>query len=125
MTDELEQPAETTEEETVEIQTIDAVCGALDTLGLPWANTKFQEGGITPPFILLVAGERDGVFADNVNWPSDMNYTIYLVTENRDYALEKQVGDMLTGLEIAYSMGVGSFDDEDVVQAYFQFSAED
>ena len=105
--------------------TIDDVAQALDTLGLPWANTKFQEGGIEPPFIILAATDREGVFADDLNWPGEMSYTIYLITENRSYALEGQVMAMLTNLGIAYSMGVGSFDDEDIVQAYFTFTVED
>ena len=105
--------------------TIDDVCTALDALGIPWANTKFKEGGTEPPFIILAATEESEVFADDLNWQGEMGYTIYLVTEDREYALEKRVKAMLSDLEIAYSFGVGQFDDEDVIQAYFQFSVED
>ena len=105
--------------------TFDDVCAAIDALGMPWANTKFEEGGIEPPFILLVGGDEAGAYADDLNWPSEMNYTIYLVTDNRDYTREKSVKAMLAGLGIAYSFGVASYDDENVVQAYFQFSVED
>ena len=105
--------------------TIDDVCAALDDLGLPWANTKFEKDDIVPPFIIVVADEEDDTFADDVNWLGEMNYTLYLVTENRDYALERTVKAMLQELEVAYRMGVEPVDDENIVQAWFSFATED
>lgn len=104
--------------------TIEDVGAALDGLGLPWANTKFKER-VEPPFLLLVASNRDAVFADGLNWPSDTNYTLYLVSENRDYANERIVEGMFEGLGIPYRMDFDTIDDDDIVQAYFTFSVED
>ncbi len=109
--------------------TIDNVCAALDAFelahGVPWANEKFKEGDTEPPLIILHAADEEEVFADDLNWPGEMSYTIYLVTEDREYALEKQVKAMLSDLGIAYAFGVESYPDENTIQAYFQFTVED
>ena len=43
-----------------------ALCGVLDSLGIPWANQRFADGEEpAPPFICLVAGYNEAAYADN------------------------------------------------------------
>lgn len=125
----------TTEETPVETPTVDYgatdfddLCAALTTFestnSVPWANEKFKTD-VAPPLIILHAGELDAQYSDNVNWPGETTYTIYLVTEDRDYTLEGGIKTMLENLELAYSFWVDTVDTEDVVQACFQFTVED
>ena len=58
-----------------------ALCGVLDSLGIPWANQRFADGEEpAPPFICLVAGYNEAAYADNGTYLSWMPYDIALYT---------------------------------------------
>lgn len=97
-----------------------ALCGVLDSLGIPWANQRFADGEEpAPPFICLVAGYNESAYADNSTYLSWMPYDIALYTRHRDYATEKRIRDALEAAECPYTLGITEIDSEELTEAAF------
>ena len=105
------------------IVTLDALCKALDALGVPWANQRFSDGDEPqPPFICLVAGFSGAAYADNAVWRDWMEYDVALYTRNRDYATERKIGDALDAIECPYALAITPIDSENLIEAAFSVS---
>lgn len=95
-----------------------ALCSLLDSLGIPWSNQSFS-GEAEPPYIVLVAGHGESVYADNAAYASWMPYDIALYTRRRDYAREKRIKDALDEAGVNYTIAVTSIESEKLVEAAF------
>lgn len=95
-----------------------ALCSLLDSLGIPWSNQSFS-GEAEPPYIVLVAGYGESVYADNAAYASWMPYDIALYTRRRDYVREKRIKDALDEAGVNYTIAVTSIESEKLVEAAF------
>ena len=97
-----------------------ALCGVLDSLGIPWANQRFADGEEPdPPFICLVAGYNDAAYADNGTYLSWMPYDIALYTRHRDYESEGRIRRALEIAECPFTLGITNIDSEELTEAAF------
>lgn len=86
--------------------TIDELCEAIASVGLPWANTDFEEEeSVSPPYIVLSRQVGQSFGADDVTWCVVAEYDVELYTERRDYDLERRVADALDDAGIYFSDG--------------------
>jgi hypothetical protein len=86
------------------------------SLGLPYAaDTWWPETPPALPYVLVVAGDRDEVHADNGPWARFTSYAVELYTHGRDDALEDALADALAAAGVARSWGAcGVVDETDV-----------
>lgn len=99
--------------------TLKELCAAIDGLGIPWANQKFDTDEPEPPFICLVAGFSEAAYADNLTYMQWMPYDVALYTRQRDYATEQRVAAALDEAGCAYTLGITNIDNEKLVEAAF------
>ena len=105
------------------IVSLDMLCDALDSLGIPWANQRFSDGEEPqPPFICLVAGFSGAAHADNAVWRDWMEYDVALYTRNRDYPTERKIAAALDALECTYTLAITPIDSENLIEAAFSVS---
>lgn len=96
----------------------------LDSIGIPWSNQTFGGAGEpAPPYIALVAGYGESVYADNRAYASWMPYDIALYTRTRDYGREKVIRDALDAADCPYTLTVTSIESEKLVEAAFTVNA--
>lgn len=99
--------------------TLKQLCGLVDSLGIPWANQRFDTDEPEPPFICLVAGISEAAYADNRSFIEWMPYDVALYTRQRDYSIEKKIADALDAEECAYTLSITQIDNEKLIEAAF------
>lgn len=86
--------------------TIDELCAAIDSLGIPWAQVDFERGeDVEPPFIVLMPSAGATVKANDGNWVQTVEYEIELYTERRNYNLEAAIATALETAETDWEQG--------------------
>lgn len=102
------------------MMTLDALCAALDSLGIPWANEGFTDDDRpAPPYISLEAGFEEVAYADNAAYARWMPYEVLLYSPQRAYGLEAEVGAALDAAGFAYEKAITHFDGEHLIEAAF------
>lgn len=102
------------------------LCAVLDSIGIPWSNQSFTGNDEpAPPYIVLVAGYGESVYADNAAYASWMPYDIALYTRRRDYARERKIKDALDAAGCPYTLAVTSIESEKLVEAAFSVNVEE
>lgn len=96
----------------------------LDTLGIAWSNQSSSDDA-EPPYIVLVAGYGESVYADNAAYASWMPYDIALYTRRRDYARERKIKDALDAVGCSYTLAVTSIESEKLVETAFSVDVEE
>ena len=101
--------------------TLDELCQAIASIGLPWANTDFERGDdISPPYIVLRKSGGITSGANDATWCHLVEYDIELYTQRRDYALESTVTNALDSAGIFYEDGgCWQIQDQGMVEAVF------
>lgn len=96
--------------------TIDEIKDMMDEIGIPVEYFKFDEdSAVQPPFAVWYFPESVDLFADDVNYVDINHLTIELYTDEKDFALEKTVRDVLTAHGLTYTW------DEDYIQEEMLF----
>lgn len=86
--------------------TLDELCQAVASIGLPWANTDFERGeDVSPPYIILTKSGASTYGANDLAWCLSAEYDIELYTVRRDYDLERTVRDALDNAGIYFEDG--------------------
>lgn len=102
------------------------LCAVLDSIGIPWSNQSFTGNDEpAPPYIVLVAGYGESVYADNRVYASWTSYDIALYTRRRDYALERKIKDALDAADCSYTLAVTSIESEKLVETAFSVDVEE
>lgn len=80
------------------------VAEMIESIGIPYAYRAFEEGtGIVPPFICYFYSGNVPEAADNINVVDIEELNIELYTDHKDFVLEKQIEDVLTAHDFAFS----------------------
>lgn len=80
------------------------VAEMIESIGIPYAYRAFEEGtGIAPPFICYFYSGNVPEPADNVNVVDIEELNIELYTDHKNFVLEKQIDDVLTAHDLAFS----------------------
>lgn len=100
--------------------TLDELCEAVSSLGIPWANERFVDGmEPEPPFILIVAGYDEPRYADGSAWYRPTSYDVALYTHARDYAAEKEIGLALDAIGCPWERMVTHLDSEGLIEVAY------
>lgn len=82
-------------------------------IGLPFAYHHFPDGtGQDTPFICFYYPQSDDMLADNTNYQRINQLTVELYTDNKDFALEKQVETALNEAGLVWSKEEFYIDEE-------------
>lgn len=82
-------------------------------IGLPYAYHHFPDGsGQDTPFVCFYYPQSNDLIADNTNYQRINQMTVELYTDNKDFALEKQVETALTGAGLVWSKEEFYIDEE-------------
>ena len=100
--------------------TLDELCAAISSLGIPWANERFSDGlEPEPPFVLLVAGYDEPGYADGSAWYRPTSYDVALYTRTRDYTTESKIGTALDAIGCPWERMVTHLDSEGLIETAF------
>ena len=84
--------------------TYQQIAAIVGSVGLPYAYHHFPEGtGQDTPFICFFYPQNNDMLADDTNYCRINALTVQLYTDNKDFALEKQVETALTGAGLVWS----------------------
>lgn len=82
-------------------------------IGLPYTYHHFDEkSGQQPPFVCFFYPRSDDLMADDTNYQRINQLTVELYTDEKDFALEKQVETALNGAGLAWSKEEFYIDEE-------------
>lgn len=94
------------------------------SIGLPFAYYEFPDGTEqAPPFVCFLLEGSDDLAADNVNYQKIRRVIIELYTDEKDFALEQTVEDVLTANGIYYARDEAYIDAERMNQLTYEFDA--
>lgn len=83
--------------------TYQEIAAMMDEIGLPYSYYQFNNNtAVPPPFICFLYPGIDDVYADNINFQRVTQLNIELYTDNKDFAAEKRVEDVLAAYELSY-----------------------
>lgn len=101
--------------------TIDELCAAIESVGLPWAQMSFERGeDVQPPFIVLIPTTGNTSGANDLVWINSAEYDVELYTQRRDYLLEADVAAALESAGCFWtSGGYWHLKDEHLFEAVF------
>ena len=99
--------------------TLDDLCEAIASVGLPWANTDFERGeDVTLPYIVLTKTGASTYGANDLSWCLTAEYDVELYTERRDYGLERTITDALDNAGIYFEdAGVWKIESQGLVES--------
>ena len=84
--------------------TLAEIAGMLEEMNIDFAYRAFEEGtGKQPPFICYFYSGNVPEPADDINVVNIEELNIELYTDHKDFALEKQIEDVLTAHDLAFS----------------------
>lgn len=91
------------------------------SFGLPYAYYQFEEGsGQDCPFVVFYYPERLDFAADSVNYSKITALTIELYTDNKDFATESTIEQLLDENEMVYSKTEEYIDSEKMFMVTYQ-----
>lgn len=92
------------------------------SIGLPYAYYEFPDGTEqAPPFVCFLLEGSDDLAADNVNYQKIRRVIIELYTDEKDFALEQTVENVLTANGIYYARDEAYIDAEHMNQVTYEF----
>lgn len=94
------------------------VYNLLKKLNLPVAYNHFKDK-VTPPFIIYDETSPNTFKADDLVYSQTNTYTIYLITDKKDYKLEKKVESLLNENHIPYEKDFDFIDTEQIFQTEY------
>ena len=75
----------------------------IESVGIPYAYYQFADDtGQQPPFICFFYGDSADLAADNTNYARIEPLYIELYTDEKDFALEKQIETLLNANELVF-----------------------
>lgn len=93
--------------------TYNQIASIIASVGVPYAYHHFPDGtGQDTPFICFFYPQSDDFAADDTNYQRINQLTVELYTDNKDFALEKQVEDALTGAGLVWTKEEDYIDEE-------------
>ena len=94
------------------------------SIGLPFAYYEFPDGTEqAPPFVCFLLEGSDDLAADNVNYQKIRRVVIELYTDEKVFALEQTVENVLTSNGIYYARDESYIDAERMNQVTYEFDA--
>lgn len=85
----------------------------VESVGLPFAYHHFPDkSGQQPPFICFFYPQSADMLADGTNYKRINSLTVELYTDNKDFALEKQVETVLNGSGLVWQKDEFYIDEE-------------
>lgn len=96
------------------------VYARLQTLNLPVAYMAFKSAQ-NPPYIVYYESGSNFHGSDEKNYIKDMAVVIELYSESKDMALEKQIEDLFSDVELSKSEDVW-IDDEQLIMTTYEFT---
>ena len=84
----------------------------IQEVGIPAAYNHFKKTGQKLPYICFIIPNGDDFLADDTNYVDIDILQIELYTEEKDYALEKQMKDVLKAHNMVYTSEEGYLEDE-------------
>lgn len=95
--------------------------GMIASIGTPYAYYQFPEGTAQPcPFICFYYRGRNDLMADDRNYAEVAQLVIELYTDDKDFALEQTVENMLTENDIPYSKMESYIDSEKMIMQTYE-----
>lgn len=93
------------------------IANMIKGIGVPYAYHHFPENtGQAPPFICFYYPESRDFVADDSNYRKINALTIELYTDNKDFALEEKVEEMLISNDLVYQRTEYYIDSERMYQ---------
>ena len=85
----------------------------IESVGIPYAYHQFADDtGQQPPFICFFYGDSNDLAADNTNYARIEPLYIELYTDEKDFALEKQIETLLNANDLVFRKEQTYLDDE-------------
>ena len=85
----------------------------IESVGIPYAYHQFaNDTGQQPPFICFFYGNSDDLAADDTNYTRIERLYIELYTDEKDFALEKQIETLLNANDLVFRKEQTYLDDE-------------
>jgi len=85
----------------------------IESVGIPYAYYQFADDTKQqPPFICFFYGDSTDLAADNTNYARIERLYIELYTDEKDFALESQIEQLLNANELVFSKEQTYLDDE-------------
>ena len=97
------------------------IASMVSSIGLPYAYYQFPEGTAqTPPFVVFFYADTDDVFADDTNYQRIATLNIELYTNEKDFATESTVEQILTNNNLTYYKEENYIDSERMWQIAYE-----
>lgn len=78
------------------------IAAMMEQLDIPTAYYEFDKTDVEPPFATFYYPDREDMAADNLNYAKIPELVIELSTDNKDFALEAKVEQMLSDHGLVY-----------------------
>ena len=97
------------------------IASMVSSIGLPYAYYQFPEGTAqAPPFVVFFYADTDDVFADDTNYQRIATLNIELYTNEKDFATESTVEQILTNNNLTYYKEENYIDSEKMWQIAYE-----
>lgn len=97
------------------------IASMVSSIGLPYAYYQFPEGTAqAPPFVVFFYVDTDDVFADDTNYQRIATLNIELYTNEKDFAMESTVEQILTNNNLTYYKEENYIDSERMWQIAYE-----
>lgn len=96
------------------------VAEMVSSIGVPYAYYQFPNNtGIAPPFVCFYFNSSNDFAADNTNYQRIRQLSLELYTDNKDFALEQTVENVLNQNGLVYSREETYLDSEKMYMVTF------
>lgn len=96
------------------------VAEMVSSIGVPYAYYQFPNNtGIAPPFVCFYFNSSNDFAADNTNYQRIRPLSLELYTDNKDFALEQTVENILNQNGLVYSREETYLDSEKMYMVTF------
>lgn len=96
------------------------VAEMVSSIGVPYAYYQFPNNtGIAPPFVCFYFNSSNDFAADNTNYQRIRQLSLELYTDNKDFALEQTVENILNQNGLVYSREETYLDSERMYMVTF------
>lgn len=93
--------------------TYQEIAAMVASIDLPFSYYQFDnDTAVAPPFVVFYYPESDDFVADGSNYQDIRRLTIELYTDQKDFALEKRIQDILKSNGLVYEMTESYIDSE-------------
>lgn len=97
------------------------IASMVSSIGLSYAYYQFPEGTAqAPPFVVFFYADTDDVFADDTNYQRIATLNIELYTNEKDFATESTIEQILTNNNLTYYKEENYIDSEQMWQIAYE-----